>query len=409
MNRFTNGLAAAARVWALAWSLACAGGMAQAAEGLRAEVARPLQAAQEALRAGQGAEALRHVAEAAAVPQLNPQERYLIDRMQGPAAALSGDHVAALQAFERALGAGRASASERLGLWQAMVFSAQGARDAAAVARAARSYLAEGGTDPRLSLALAQALASLQDHAGMVQALQAVVAADDAAGRSPAEEVLKLLAAGQLRLGAADAYRATLERLVQRTQRPAYWADLLARLQAQPDFPPRLQIDALRLAHRVGALTERAELLNLVDLAQQAGQPAEALAVLDEGLGTGVLGTGPAAEPDQRRRQALVKAVAADRAQLPAAEAAARRAADGQPLLAAGLAWTFLGQTEQGLALMADGMAKGVARQPDEARLRWGEALWQAGHREAALAAWAPLAGQAGAAAQLARLWAWAP
>lgn len=396
-----------ARALAFALWLGAALAWAQPAETLRPEVAKPLQAAQEALRAGNGAEALKRIAEAAAVPQPNGQERYLIARMQGPAAAMAGDHTTSLRAYEAALASGRATPAERVALWQAMVLSAQRSNDAATVVRAARGYLADGGTDTRLRLALAQALSAQQDHAGMVQALQAVVADDDAAKRLPTEDVLKLLAAGQLKLGDEAGYRATLERLVQAYPSPAYWADLLARLQAQPGFPPRLQVDAWRLARQVGALTERADVLDHVDLALQAGQPAEALAVFDQGVAQGLLGRGSSAEADQKRRLVLAKAAADDRAQAAASEATARRAADGQPLVSLGLAKTYMGQTDQGLALMAEGMAKGVQRQPDEARLRWGMAQWLAGRREAAQAAWAPLAGQPGAAAQLARLWTW--
>lgn len=397
-----------ARAFVLGLWLASTWVWAQPTEPLRSEVAKPLQAAQEALRAGNGADAMARIKEAAAVPQLNGQERYLIDRMRGPAAAMAGDYPEALRSFDSALASGRPTATERVALWLAMVQSAQRANDAGAVVRAARGYLAEGGTEPRVRQALAQALDALQDHAGMVQALQALVAADEAAGRKTAEEVLKLLAAGQLKLADAAGYRKTLERLVVAYPSPAYWADLIARLQAQADFPPRLQIDAQRLARQVGALADRADHLEYVDLALQSGQPAEALAAFDEGVAKGLLGRGASADADQRRRQVLAKAAAEDRAQAAQSEAAARRAADGQPLVSLGLALMFMGQADKGLAMMAEGIAKGVQRQPDEARLRWGEALWLAGRRDAALAAWEPLTQQATAAAQLARLWAWA-
>lgn len=378
---------------------------AQPAEPLRSEVAKPLQAAQEAMRAGNGADAMARIKEAAAVPQLNGHERYMIDRMRGPAAAMAGDYPEALRSFDSALASGRPTATERLAIWQAMVQSAQRANDAGVVARAARGYIADGGPEPRIRQALAQALYALQDHDGMVQALQALVVADEAAGRKTAEEVLKLLAAGQLKLSDAVGYRKTLERLVSAYPTPAYWADLIARLQAQPDFPPRLRIDALRLARQVGALTDRADHLEYVDLAVLSGQPSEALAAFDEGMAKGFLGRGTTSDADQRRRQLLAKAATEDLAQVAQAEGSARRAADGQPLVSLGLALTFMGQVDKGVAMMAEGIAKGVQRQPEEARLRWGVALWQGGRRAAAKAAWEPLTLGQAAASDLARLW----
>ncbi len=376
-------------------------------EPLRPEVAKALQAAQEAIRAGRADEALARVREAAAVPQPNPQEAYLVLRLRAPAAALAGDEATATRDFEAALASGRVPAAERPGLWLAMAQSALRGGDGTAALRATQGHQADGGQDPRAPLLQAQAQLLLKDGPGVVRTLQALVAADEAAGRTPAEPPLKLLAASQLQLGDEAGYRQTLERLVRHHPTPAYWADLIARLRAQPDLPPTAQLDALRLARRAGALEDRLEVLELVQLAVQAGLPAEALAVLDEAAARGTLGNAAATQDALRQRPGLLKAAADDRAQWPAGERSARQARDGAPLIALGLAQATAGATEPGLALMEAGLAKGVSRQPALARLRWAVALRDAGRREAAQTELQALAQGRDALAALARYWTW--
>ncbi|MBQ0960926.1 hypothetical protein KAK06_18365 [Ideonella sp. 4Y11] len=395
-------LRVSARLFALGWLLGASALSAQPApEPLRPEVAKPLQAAQEAIRAGQGAQALARVREAEAVPQPNAQERYLILRLRAPAAALAGEHGQAVADFEAVLASDRLPAAERPALWQALLQTAQRANDPAAVVRVVRAQQAEGAREPRLWLVLAQAQATLKNDAGVVQALQSLVADDEAAGRPGAEAPLKLLAATQLRQGDEAGYQVTLERLVRLHPQPAYWADRLARLRAAPGFPPRLQLDSWRLARQANALLDADDMHDMVRLAVQAGLPAEALAVLDEGVARG-WGT-PA---DKAQRAALQKAVADDRSQLSSGEAAARQAPDSAALFGQGLALFTMGQTDPGLQRMSDALARGIARQTDEARLRLAVARWQAGQREAAQAEWRALAaGATGAVATLARLW----
>lgn len=395
------------RVATLLLALACAPLAAQTPppETLRPEVAKALQAAQEAIRAGRADEALARVREAAAVPQPNAQEAYLLLRLRAPAQALAGDDAGAVRDFEAALASGRVPPAERPALWLALAQSALRAGDAAAALRATRGHVADGGQDPRIGLLQAQAQAALKDHAGLVQTLLAVVAADAAAGRVTAEPPLKLLAATQLQLGDEAGYRRSLVLLVRHHPTPAYWADLVARLRAQPDFPARLQLDAMRLARRVGAIEERVEVQEMVQLAVQAGQPGEALAVLDEAAARGLLGSGPAADAALKQRPGLAKAAAEDRAQWAVGERTARQARDGAPLLALGQAMLGAGEAEAGLKLMDEGLARGVSRQPDEARLRLAVAGLGHGRAEAARAQLQALAAGEGAAAQLARLW----
>ncbi|MBN8487174.1 MAG: YbdK family carboxylate-amine ligase, partial [Burkholderiales bacterium] len=253
-------------------------------------------------------------------------------------------------------------------------------------------------------VALVQALYASNDLAGTAREILPLISADEAAGRTPNEEQLKLLAFSQLKTGDEAGYAQTLERLVTHHPRTEYWADLVSRISRRAGFADRLQVDALRLARRVGALEDQAEYIDLAQLALQAGVPGEAQAVVDEGFAKGVLGKGAQAERHQRLKAGADKAVADDKAALVSSEDSARKARDGAALVAMGQALATYGQPDKGLALMAEGQAKGVLKHPDDARLRHGVALLAAGQRAAAEAQFKAITATDGAA-DLARLW----
>lgn len=392
------------RAAALAALLACGTAQAQDKDVLRPEVAKPLQAAQDAIKAGKSADALARVKEAEAVPGRTPYEVFITDRMKGSAALQAGDSPLAQQAFEAAVTSGRLADADLLAALKTLSALAVRNQQPQAAVTWARRYFAEGGTEPAVRVALVQALYASNDLAATAREVLPLITADEAAGRTPNEEQLKLLGFSQIKTGDEAGYTQTLERLVTHHPRTEYWADLVSRVSRRPGFADRLQVDALRLARRVGALEDASEYLDLAQLALQAGVPGEAQAVVDEGYAKGVLGKGAQSDRHQRLKAGIDKAVADDKAALAASEDSARKARDGGALVAMGQALTTYGQPDKGLALMAEGLAKGVLKHPDDARLRHGVALLTAGQRPAAETQFKAISATDGAA-DLARLW----
>ena len=74
--------------------------LAATAEALRPEVAKPLQAAQDALKAGKPADALARVREAEAVPNRSEYELFFTHHTKGVAALAAKDTITAQAAFE---------------------------------------------------------------------------------------------------------------------------------------------------------------------------------------------------------------------------------------------------------------------------------------------------------------------
>ena len=102
---------------------------------------------------------------------------------------------------------------------------------------------------------------------------------------------------------------------------------------------------------------------------------------------------------------ALIKqTVAEKRTSLPAEQAAARQASDGNGLLSSGYSMVDLGQGTQGIAAMQAGLAKGGLASPEEGRLHLALAYLSLGDKADALRALRTIGGT-GPTAQLASLW----
>jgi hypothetical protein len=93
------------------------------AQGLRAEIGKPLQLAGELLKAGKAREALAKVREADAVGGKSAAEQLMIDRMKGAAAQRAGDNNTAIAAFESVMASGRLSGAEQAQIAESLAFA----------------------------------------------------------------------------------------------------------------------------------------------------------------------------------------------------------------------------------------------------------------------------------------------
>jgi len=386
---------------------AAAAPAASAASGptLRAEVAKPLQAAQDAIKAGNHKDALARLAEAEAMPGLTPYEVFITQRLKAPAAFGAGDVALALRTFEQIIASPLLGAAERPALTETTVKLALQQKEYPRAEQLMKGYLASGGQSAEIRRLYPQVLAVLGDHAGVLRELAPVIAADEAAKRATPEATLRMLAASQSALKDMPAYTATLEKLAAGTGKPEYWAELITRTARRDGFADeRLRLDVYRLRRSVGAALDAGELGDMAFRANQAGLPAEAQALLDEGFASGLLGKDANAAADQKLREAATKAATQDRNTLADSEASALKGKDGNAAFNLGLAVSGSGAHDKALALMAQGQAKGGLRRPDDALLHQGVAQWRAGKADEARASFAAVKGSDGTA-DLARLW----
>jgi len=371
---------------------------------LRPEIATPLQAAQELVRAGKFDEARARIREAEAVPDRTPGEMLAIDRMRGVAASGAGDIPTATRSFEAVVAAGGIDPADRARLTQALALLYFQSKDYAKAATWAARYLQENGThaDMRWLLIRAQYLAD--DWASAARELRVDVDGGLKSGVAPPLERVQLLANSYTKLGDNAGYVHALEALLAFYPKKEYWADAIRRVETKPGFADRLALDALRLRLATGVLSAGADYAAMAELALAAALPAEAKRVADQGFASGALGTGADADRQQRVRDTAAKQVAEDQRQLPQSVRAAAAAPDGTALVNVGFAYVSDGQFDQGIALMEQGMQKGGLSRPDEAKLHLAIAYLAAGQKGKAIAAFRDVGGTDGTA-DLARLW----
>ncbi len=388
---------------ALAAMLSLGVATAAHAQGVRAEIGKPLQQAAEYLKAGKPKEALAKAREADAVGGKSPAEQLVIDRMKAAAAQRAADFPTAIAALEaihpKVSGAEAGQIAEQLAAAYAQT------RNNAKATEWVNKAIAAGNTGGTIKQLQQYLQGASGDYAAIGRDAAAAVQAAEQAGRRPAEDDLLRLADAQNRQGQTNAYVATLEKLLLNYPKKDYWNAYLGRLARKSGFSPRYELDLLRLRLASGTLAKTEEYMEMAQLSLQAGFPAEARRIVEQGYANKLLGTGPEAGRQQRLRDLAVKQEAESKTNLPNNVTEAEAAKDGDALVKWGYAYVTLGEVDKGIAIIQKGLAMPGIKRADEGRLRLGMAQLQSPKSRAA--AVQTLRGVRGAdgTADIARLW----
>ena len=367
---------------------------AYAADTLRPEVAKPLNAAQDSYRAHKYQDALAKIAQADAVPNKTPYENYMVEEMRGAAAAAAGDSATAAKAYETLLASGKLTGADEQRTTAALAGIYFQEKSYPQAIKIAQRYLKAGGTDPDMRVLLIQSYYLSGDCANVVSLLKPTVDAQARGGHAPDESQLQLLGTCAQKSNDSATYRGALEKLVAFHPKQSYWDDLFSAIRSKPGYSSALDIDTYRLRRATGALTTADDYMQMTQLSIVAGTPVEGKQVIDQGFSSGVLGHDAGADREKR-----LQALAAKRA-------TSTVDSNGVPIPAFDLAFNqvFAGQAPQGLAAMEAAIAKGGLDHPDQAQLHLGEAYFVAGQKAKAIQAFKAVKGDDGSA-DLARLW----
>ncbi len=368
---------------ALTLALALAGVLSAAtAQGLRAEVGKPLQQAGEYLKAGKAREALAKVREAENASGITAAERQTIDTMKAAAAQRAGDMATAIQALEGL--AGRASGAQ-LGQYAEQLASAYAQqRNNGKATEWLNKAVAAGNNSGTVKQLQSYLQSASGDYGAIARDAGAAVSAAEQAGRRPDEGDLLRLADAQQRTGNLAGYGNTLEKLLSYYPKKDYWNAYLGRLPRKAGFADRFLLDVLQLRLASGTLSKAEDYMELAQLLMQQGLPSEARRVAELGFKAGALGTGAEAARHQRLRDLAAKEASEVRAKLEgqATEAAGFKEGDG--LVKVGVSYVALGELDKGIDLIRQGIAKGNLKRPEDAKLRLGLAQLQSPKTKAA-------------------------
>ncbi|XYJ11547.1 tetratricopeptide repeat protein [Telluria sp. B2] len=371
---------------------------AHAAEAVRAEIGKPLQAAQALMKQGKHKDALAKLREADKVANKTANESFLIERVRASAASSAGDYDTAAKAFEALIASGKLSAGERAQFSEGLIGIYMRAGDLNKANEAIQRQLKDRD-DPKLRAYL------LQNYykQGNIAALETELRAAEKAGRMN-EDMLGMLANIQLKKNDKVGYVNTIEKLAANYPKAQYWNDLLNRVQGKPGFSSRLSVDVYRLKLANNLMKKPSEFMEMAQLVLQAKAPAEALKVIDKGYKSGALGTGPDAERHKRLKDLAEKTLADQNKSIAALEAEYTAAKDNDSLVGLGYSLVQSGQADKGLKMMEAAIKAGNLRRPDEAKLRLGEAYAVAGKKQQAISTLRTVGGKEGTA-DLARYW----
>ena len=338
------------------------------AQGVRPEVAKPLQAASELLKAGKAREALAKAREADAVGGKTGAEQLMIDRMKGAAAQRAGDNGAAIAAFESAFP--KLSGAEAAQVAESIAFAYSQQKNNARASEWVAKARAAGGGGASLNQLAAYLQSQSGDFSQIFRDAQASVAAAEKSGQRPSEDDLLRLADAAKRMNNNGVYSSALEKLVLYYAKKDYWNAHLASIQRKPGFADRLALDVGRLKLANGLLTKTEDYMELAQLALQAGLPTEAKAIVDKGYAAGALGTGPEAARHQRLKDLVLKSEAESAANIASQAADAANQKEGNDLVKVGTVYASMGQQDKAVELIEKGIAKGGLKRPDDAKLR---------------------------------------
>jgi tetratricopeptide (TPR) repeat protein len=342
--------------------------MAAHAQGIRPEVAKPLQAASDLLKAGKAKEALVKVREADAVGGKTPSEQLVIDRMKGAAAQRVGDTATTISAFESVYE--RGAGSEKAQMAEQIAFAYSQQKNWSKTSEWANKAKAAGGNSASLNQLIAFVQSQSGDFSTVMRDSQAAVSAAEKDGRRPGEDDLLRLADAARRMNNTGVYSNTLEKLVLYYPKKDYWSAHLASIQRKPGFSDRLGLDVQRLKLANGLISKPDEYMELAQLALQAGFPVEAKAIVDKGYAANVLGTGDQAPRHQRLKDLVLKSEAESVAGLAKNVDEANAQKEGNELVKMGTVYASMGQHDKAVELIEKGIAKGGLKRPDDAKLR---------------------------------------
>jgi hypothetical protein len=391
-------------------SMALAPSSAYAADALRPEVGKPLQAAQDLAKKGSFKAALEEINKAEAVGGKTAHETLVIEEMRGSVAQQAGDTGAAIKSYEAVIASGALDGPNQLRMVQAVATLYNELKDYPKTITWLNRYRKEGGTEPAMRTVLIQAYFASKDFASAAKEQLDQINTEEKLNQVPPEGQYQLLMNCYLGQNDTAGYVSVLEKVVMHYSKPDYWADLIRRTSVKPGFAStRLGLDIYRLKLATGTMKGNDkggdDYRDMIQTALQEHYPGEAKAVIDKAFAAGQMGQPDKAVRDNKLRDLVTKSATDDQATIDTKAAAAVEAKDGQEMVNIGYDYVGYGQFDKGIKLMEDGVRADGQKHPEDGKLHLALAYLQAQQKPKALQMLKTVSGTDGTA-DLARLWA---
>ena len=377
---------------------------AASTDSLRAEISKPLIAAQALFEAKNIPEALAKLAETDAVPNKTAYETFAVERTRANYLMAANDKPKAIIAFQAVVASNYLKRADQNNLIEALGQLYFQTSDYPNTILWLERYAKEGGTDPRATDVLNKAYFLNKDYAKAYQGLNTQAQADIAAGKVPAEQSLQLILNCVAQLKDDSATQKAVEQLNSYYPTAKSWNYLLSLVHTRPGFADRMYLDIYRLKQELALIKTAPEFLEMADLATRAGLPAEARKALEQGFAAGLLDKGADAKKNTTLLETARKRAAEDLKTMEQGEASASKSKDGTGLVNLGMAFATAGQFDKGASLIQQGITKGGMSRIEEAKLQLGVVYYWGGKKDQAIQQLKTVTGTDGTG-ELARFW----
>jgi hypothetical protein len=212
--------------------------------------------------------------------------------------------------------------------------------------------------DPETQVAVAQAYYQSGNNKESARVMNELLASFEAKNQAPKEQQLLLVQAACSKAGDNTCVAKVFEKLVSYYPKPDYWSQLLTSLR-KLDTDDIQKLNVMRLSTQVNVMKDPEEFKEMAQLALEDKLAGEAQAVLEQGFSKKIFVDERMISVNTRLLAAAKKEADADKTTLAKREAEARAAATGDAAVKIGAQYLGYGDAVKAADLLQKGIAKG--------------------------------------------------
>ncbi|MHA4870168.1 tetratricopeptide repeat protein [Duganella sp. PWIR1] len=343
--------------------------------------------------------------QAAAMQNITPYESFVLNQMRVQLGQASGNNEMTIKGLTAMIDSGRLKPEDKLRFIDAIAtIYYSGLKDFDNAIKWFERYGAESGDQVKQRQFIVRSYFLKNDFATTKTEVLKDLEAAKKTGVVPPKDTLNLLGNVGIKTKDTELYLTAVEELTRYYPTEDYWNDLLNRTRGKKTYSNRFDLDLVRLkAVAVPSKMEPEDYAEQAELAVLGGFFTEAKIAMDKGF-PGAIPAGKDKVALEKIRASANKGAADDAKNIDSGIPAAQKSKDGVGLINLGYNYVTLGQFDKGIDLMKQGIAKGVAKNPDDAKLRLGYALAMAGKKDESVALLNTITGTDGRN-DLARYW----
>jgi hypothetical protein len=325
--------------------------------------AKPLKAAQDALKDKKLDEALTHLKEAQEVKERTPYDNFVINQDLLYIYVQKQDYNDAAPILEQTAQSQYATPDQQKTWLKALFAIDYQQKDYTKTVDIGEQLVKRGVTDTETLSTIADSQNKLGKFKDAAATVDQIVSHQE----KPEEKLLLFQWTMYDKAKDDAAASKTLEKLISYYPKPDYWLNALSSLLKMDIKDSHLQLNVYRLENDVGVLKRPADFGEMADIALDAGFPGETVSVLETGFQKNVFTDQREKDRYQHLLDGAKQRAATDQQSLGKSEPV-----DGNAYIQLGAAYLSYAQYDKAVATLNKGIQKGGLKSPDEANLLLG-------------------------------------